>query len=66
MPTLIPHPFMGLDTFMAERIYQMPAGKSYLAHHPNWGEKDPDTTSPACQKDKETFEHTISYCEVKV
>ena len=34
-PTLVPHPFMGLDRFTAGRIHQMRSGKSYLKAHPN-------------------------------
>ena len=34
-PTLVPHPFMGLDRFTAGRIHQMGSGKSYLKAHPN-------------------------------
>ena len=34
-PSLSPHPFMGLGKFVAGRIHQMRAGKSYLAAHPS-------------------------------
>ena len=32
---LDPHPFMGLDNFIAGRLHQMRAHKSYLAAHPS-------------------------------
>ena len=35
LPRLTPHPFMGLDKFIAGRIHQMRSGKSYLAAHPS-------------------------------
>ena len=34
-PRLTPHPFMGLDKFVAGRIHEMRANKSYLAAHPS-------------------------------
>ena len=34
--SLSPHPFIGLGKFMARRIHQMQAQKSYLATHPSW------------------------------
>ena len=35
-PALSPRPFMGLGKFVAGRIHQMRAGKSYLAAQPTW------------------------------
>ena len=32
---LKPYPFMDLDKFIAGRLHQMPARKSYLAAHPS-------------------------------
>jgi len=46
-PALQPRPFMGLGKFVAGRIHQMRAGKSYLAVHPTWRSIDADTTCPA-------------------
>lgn len=57
-----PHPFMGLDKFIAGRIHQMRAGKSYLAAHPSWFNEEPDHTCPQCASSRETFEHDILYC----
>ena len=34
--SLVPHPFMGLGKFVAGRIHQIRAQKSYLAVHPLW------------------------------
>ena len=34
-PRLDPHPFIGLDKFVAGIIHQMWAGKSYLVAHPS-------------------------------
>jgi len=66
MLTLIPHLLIGLDRVTTGRIHQMRVGQSYSATHPTWSEKDPDKTSPTCQKDAATFEHVILYCELKV
>ena len=33
---LDPHPFMGLDKFIAGRLHQMRPHKNYLAAHPSW------------------------------
>ena len=43
---LDPHPFMGLDKFLAGRLRQMRTNKSYLATHPSWWSEDPDTSAP--------------------
>ena len=64
-PTLVPHPFMGVDRFTAGRIHQMRSGKSYLKAHPNWGITDPDKTCPSCQQDDETFAHAVLSCPDK-
>ena len=64
-PRLTPHPFMGLDQFIAGRIHQMRAGKSYLAGQPSWYHEDPNTTCPCCDSTLETFEHTILHCPEK-
>ena len=39
MPSLTPHPFMGLSKFLAGRIHQMRSGNSYLAAHPHQQKK---------------------------
>ena len=62
---LDPHPFMGLDKFIACRLYQMHAHKSYLAAHPSWWSEDPDTLCPRCRSDAETFEHAILHCPAR-
>jgi len=61
-PTLSPRPFMGLGKFVAGRIHQMRAGKSYLAAHPTWRSPDADTSCPRCGLETETFEHAILSC----
>ena len=58
-PTLSPHPFMGLGKFVARRIHQMRAAKSYLAAHPSWSDEDPNLTCPRCETEPETFQHAI-------
>jgi len=58
-PALSPRPFMGLGKFVAGRIHQMRAGKSYLAAHPTWRSPDTDTSCPQCGLEPETFEHAI-------
>jgi len=61
-PGLSPRPFMGLGKFVARRIHQMRAGKSYLAAHPTWRSPDADTSCPRCGLEPETFEHAILSC----
>jgi len=61
-PALQPRPFMGLGKFVAGRIHQMRAGKSYLAPHPTWSSPDADTSCPRCGLEPETFEHAILSC----
>lgn len=56
---LVLHPFMGLDKFIAGRIHQMRAQKSYLAGHPSWWSEDPHTSCPRCRSSPETFGHAI-------
>ena len=58
-PAQNPRPFMGLNKFIAGRIHQMRAGKSYLAAHPTWKSPDADTSCPRCGLESETFEHAI-------
>jgi len=58
-PSLTPHPFMGLGKFVAGRIHQMRAAKSYLAAHPSWSDEDPILTCPRCEIEPETFRHAI-------
>jgi len=61
-PALQPKPFMGLGKFVAGRIHQMRAGKSYLAAHPTRKSIDADTSGPRCGLEPETFEHAILSC----
>lgn len=63
--SLSPHPFMGLDKFIAGRIHQMRADKSYLAAHPSWWSELPDDTFPRCGSAPESFEHAILHCPDK-
>ena len=62
---LDPHPFMGLDRFIAGRLHQIRAHKSYLAAHPAWWSEDPDSSCPSCRSDAETFEHAILHCPAR-
>ena len=64
-PRLTPHPFMGLDKFVAGRIHQMRAGKSYLAAHPSWWSELPNHTCPRCTSAPETFSHAVLECPRK-
>jgi len=64
-PALHPRPFMGLGKFVAWRIHQMRAGKSYLAAHPTWRSPDADTSCPRCGLEPETFEHAILSCPTR-
>ena len=64
-PALSSRPFMGLGKFVAGRIHQMRAGKSYLAAHPTGRSPDADTSCPRCGLEPETFEHAILYCPSK-
>jgi len=61
-PALQPRPVMGLGKFVAGRIHQMRAGKSYLAARPTWRSPDADTSCPRCGLEPETFEHAILSC----
>jgi len=62
LPMVSPRPFMGLGKFVAGRIHQMRARKSYLAAHPTWRSPDADTSCPRCGLEPETFEHAILSC----
>ena len=62
-PSLTPHPFMGLSKFLAGRIHQMRSGKSYLAAHPSWFNRDLPSLCPRCRVSPETFEHAVLYCK---
>ena len=58
-------PFMGLDKFIAGRLHQMRAHKSYLAAHPTWWSEDPDASCPRCRSDTKMFEHAILHCPAR-
>ena len=62
---LSPHPFMRLEKFMAGRIHQMRAQKSYLAAHPSWFDTVPSRLCPLCGDEQETFSHAILRCPAK-
>ena len=57
--TITPHPFMGLGKFMAGRIHQMWAQKSYLAAHPLWSRVSEPKHCPSCENEDETFSYAI-------
>jgi len=59
---LLPGPFIGLDKFMAGQIYQMRAGKTYLAGNPSWRAPEADTSCPRCRLEPESFKHAILTC----
>jgi len=63
--SLSPHPFMGLGKFLARRIHQMRAGKSYLAAHTSWFDENPEPTCPRCGTEPETFTHAILTCPAR-
>jgi len=65
LPSLRPHPFMGLPKFLAGRLHQMRSGKSYLAAHPSWYNRDTPSTCPRCRMAAETFEHAILHCQAR-
>ena len=64
-PQLTPHPFMGLDKFVAGRIHQMRSGKCYLTAHPSWWSELPNDTCLRCGSDSESFTHAILHCPTK-
>jgi len=64
-PSLSPHPFMGLGKFVAGRIHQMRAAKSYLAAHPSWFDENPNPTCPRCGTGPESFQHAILACPAR-
>ena len=63
--SLSPHPFMGLGKFMAGRIHQMQAQKSYLAAHPSWFDTSPSKLCPLCGEEQETFSQAVFRCPAK-
>ena len=63
--SLSPHPFMGLGKFMAGRIHQMRAQKSYLAAHPSWFDTSPSKLCPLCGDEQVTFSHAVLRCPAK-
>ena len=62
-PSLTPHPFMGLSKFLAGRVHQMRSGKSYLAAHPSWFNRELPSLCPRCRTSPETFEHAVLHCK---
>ena len=64
-PSPSPHPFMGLGEFVAWRIHQMRAAKSYLAAHPSWIDENPDSSCLRCGTEPEPFEHAILTCSTQ-
>jgi len=61
--SLTPHPFMRLGKFMAGRIHQMRAQKSYLAAHPSLSRAAEPRLCPRCGEEEETFSHAILRCQ---
>ena len=58
-PSMRPHPFMGLERFVAGRIHQMRSGKSYLSAPPSWDNPDGDRSCPVCSEAPQSFKHAI-------
>jgi len=65
LPSLSPYPFMGLGKFVAGRIHQMQAAKSYLAAHRSWFDENPVLTCPRCETESESFQHAILTCPTR-
>jgi len=63
--SLTPHLFMGLGKFMAGRIHQMRAQKSYLAAHPSWLSPGASRFCPLCGEEQETFSDAVQHCPAK-
>ena len=61
-PALHPRSFMGLGKFMAGRIHQMRAWKSYPAAHPSWRAPEADTSCPPFGLERESLRHTNLSC----
>ena len=57
--SIMPHPIMGLGKFMAGRIHQIRAQKSYLAAHPLWSRVLESKHCPRCGNEDETFSYAI-------
>ena len=51
--------FMTLPKFMARRVNQMRANKSYLNAQTDWSNQDRDHTCPRCGQESETFLHVV-------
>ena len=64
-PSLSLHLFMGLGKFVAGRIHQMRAAKSYLAAHSSWFDENPNPTCPQCGTRPESFQHAILACPAR-
>lgn len=60
-----PHLHLALDRFIAGRICQMRAHKSYLAGHTSWMNPLADTTCPRCEEEDEDFTHAIINCPAR-
>ena len=62
---LAPHTFVGLGKFVAGRIHQMRAQKSYLAAHLSWFNASDSQLCPLCGDEPESFSHAILHCPAK-
>ena len=62
---LTPHPFMGLEKFVAGRIHQMRAGKRYLTAHRAWWSELRHHACPRCTSAPQTFSHPVLHCPRK-
>jgi len=54
--------FMTLPKFMAGRIHQMRANKSYLKAQKDWSNQDKDPHCDRCRQADQTFRHIITDC----
>jgi len=57
---------MGLGKFVAGRIHQMGAAKSYLATHLSWFDQNPKTSCPRWGNESESFEHASLTCPARL
>src|SRR6266566_9579484 len=56
-----PSKHLKFSKFMAGRVSQMRAHKSYLRAHPSWAQSN-SSLCPLCEESDQDFEHAILYC----
>ncbi|KAG0127664.1 hypothetical protein HOY82DRAFT_613226 [Tuber indicum] len=60
-----PHAFIGLDRFIAGRIYQICSGKSYLSRHHAWDKDGEPSLCWHSKKEDANLHHAILTCTAK-